>query len=153
MSAVVTHAGITSDWWFDVLEGEVDARQAVTKINAASLEDIHRPGEMLPIGDGMRPPGPVWASTAELWSSWLDQPAPWPQVHGHSSSWNYQRHTWSPWTPEECIPFAAVDEAERRSRYLTGRGVGASITGIDNSVFVGRKLEFRPFVVANATVG
>ena len=38
-SAVVTHAGITSDWWFDTLGGEVDARQAVSENRGATKQD------------------------------------------------------------------------------------------------------------------
>ena len=82
VTAIVTHAGLTSTWWQTNLASETEPRSVVDAINNAACQDLHFGGEML---QGTQPdaaPSPIWASSTELWASWTSQVLPWPQVHG-----------------------------------------------------------------------
>lgn len=95
--ALVTHAGLVYDVWRIVLGRPRTARDAAARINAGLGHQtpwLWAPGEMLQ-GVPNRMAGPVWASaTAEVYPSWmnaeaLEVPAPFSQVHGHSSIYQW----------------------------------------------------------------
>lgn len=102
--ALITHAGLLYDVWKIILGRPRSAREAAARINAG----IHHrtawmwaPGEMLQ-GVPNRMAGPLWASaTSELYPSWMNAeatevPAPFSQVHGHSSLFHWGNRWSSP---------------------------------------------------------
>jgi len=111
---LVTHAGVTTDFWRGILPAPRSAVQAAALINSLVTEDadaVFQPGAMLhgrrlpgrathdgrtarEGGRAAREPavGPVWASTAcELLPGWLGTTLPFSQVHGHDSIFDWQR--------------------------------------------------------------
>lgn len=104
-TGVVTHAGIGYEFWVDDLDGDRDARRVVQRLNAMDRNQIARPGEMYGAFDA-RAPGPVWASTSEVWSGW--KVCPWPQIHGHSSA-HSAVDGWRPYVPTHLRRHATVD--------------------------------------------
>ena len=96
------------------------------------------------------PVGPIWADTTELWSSWLDTPSPWPQIHGHTSAWF--RNDWSQHAPPAALPYADRNRELRHTRYVTGRGEGFPLLGIDCSVWAAPNLVLHPLVIPNAQI-
>jgi hypothetical protein len=86
---LVTHAGVTSDFWRDVLGSPAGAEQAALALNAlpgTQDRQLFRPGHMLGGRTGHRAVGPIWAAAAtELVPSWLGTRMPFSQVHGHTS--------------------------------------------------------------------
>jgi hypothetical protein len=126
--AVVTHAGVTQEWWRDNIGSELDARQAVTLINSAPTSSLHRGGEMM--GEPHLSPSPVWASVSELWGSWMSGARmPWSQVHGHTTAHDPKRG-WLPWVPVDLTRFAKFDAALRHTRF-TPPSQSVSVVGID----------------------
>lgn len=91
--ALVTHAGLVYDVWKVIIGRPRTAVEAAERINAGVSHEVPwlwQPGEML-YGMPHRMVGPLWAAAGpELYTSWLqaeaqDVPAPFAQVHGHSS--------------------------------------------------------------------
>ena len=72
---LVTHAGVTAEFWESVLGAAPTAQEAAAALNslaAQGSDDVFRAGVMLhgSVDDG--PVGPLWASAAtELLPSWL----------------------------------------------------------------------------------
>ncbi|MEQ1698953.1 MAG: hypothetical protein ABMA25_02535 [Ilumatobacteraceae bacterium] len=132
-TAVVTHAGLTRSWLSKNVHGRLeDASVVVTAVNNASPAVLHFGGEMF---QGSREhhgaaPSPVWASTAELWRSWVDTPTPWPQIHGHTTSRDWRRRRWTDWTPSQLAEHAHADDDRRRVRWQPA-GHPHPIWGID----------------------
>ncbi len=168
-TAVITHAGVAAPFWRQALAATRDPVDAIVRINALPLEVIHRPGRMLGFGEAAidvddgypedpdeldagtaAPVGPIWADTDELWSSWLHIESPWPQVHGHTSAWF--RNDWSEHAPADALPYATRNRELRHTRYVTARGTGFPLIGIDCSVWAARELVLRPLVIPNADV-
>ncbi|GAB2476778.1 metallophosphoesterase family protein [Jatrophihabitans fulvus] len=93
---LVTHAGLTSDYWRDVLDAQPDVTLVAAALNSfAGTHDavLFAAGHMLG-GGAPRPEraGPLWAAAAtELLPSWLHTPLPFSQVHGHSSPVDWRR--------------------------------------------------------------
>ena len=113
-TAVVTHAGITRSWATSVGLDD-DPAAAVSEVNAAPVQRLHRGGEMM--GDTSNPPSPMWASIPELWRSWLSPGSPWTQIHGHSRARDYRDGGWTPWVPKELRVHAHLEDAARRVRW------------------------------------
>ncbi|GEM_PF-754204 len=92
---LVTHAGLTSEFWRQELGGPSSAERTAYALNAliGTLDDaLHRAGEMLGGGPPMWSAGPLWASAPnELVPSWLGVPLPFNQVHGHTAIHDWQR--------------------------------------------------------------
>lgn len=95
--ALVTHAGVTHDVWKILLGRPLTAVDAAARVNAGLTHEtpwLWQPGEML-YGAPHKMVGPIWASAgAELYPSWLHAehmgtPAPFSQVHGHSSVYKW----------------------------------------------------------------
>ncbi|HTK65869.1 MAG TPA: metallophosphoesterase [Pseudonocardia sp.] len=112
---LITHAGVTTDFWRGTLPSPRSAVQAAALINSLIGEHadaLFRAGAMLHgrrlPGSGARDPddprvvgsreiaaraiGPVWAATAcELLPGWLGTTLPFSQVHGHDSIFDWRR--------------------------------------------------------------
>ena len=171
-TAVLTHAGVTEPFWRRWLGATLDPVEAVVRINDLPLAVVHQPGRMLGFAEpavnvdfgyddmpddqlvtvrrATAPVGPIWADTTELWSGWLDQPSPWPQVHGHTSAWF--RNTWSEHAPRNAVPYATRDTRLRHTRFMSARGSGPPIIGIDCSVWAAPNCVLHPLVIPNARV-
>jgi hypothetical protein len=81
---LITHAGLTVDAWRELGE-------PVTATTAADLLNT-RPEDLL-----FHDRGPLWAEAgAHVYPSWLHaaEPAPFGQIHGHSTIVSYQRQDW-----------------------------------------------------------
>jgi hypothetical protein len=171
-TAVITHAGVTAPFWRQALGATPDPFAAAARINALPLDVVHRPGRMLGF---VEPPvevdfghddddrgqfveqsrrtgavGPIWADTDELWSGWLDAPSPWLQVHGHTSAWF--RNDWSQHAPPDAVAYATRDTRLRHTRFVSGRGSGPPIIGVDCSVWAARDCVLHPLIIPNAHV-
>jgi hypothetical protein len=87
-SFLVTHAGITAEFWASVLGGPSTAAEAVHRINdlaKADADKVFRAGVMLH-GTTVPDAGPLWAdTTTELLPGWADRQLPFSQIHGHDS--------------------------------------------------------------------
>jgi Calcineurin-like phosphoesterase len=85
---LVTHAGITAEFWATVLGGPPTAVEAAGRINElarAGAESVYRAGTFL-CGTTVPDAGPLWAdTTTELLPGWADRRMPFSQIHGHSS--------------------------------------------------------------------
>ena len=89
---LVTHAGLTEGFWRHFIGMPESASAAASSLNGlvGRLHEnwVYRPGVML-TGEVSLSAGPLWASAPdELLPSWLASaaPAPFNQVHGHSST-------------------------------------------------------------------
>ena len=87
-SFLITHAGITAEFWSTILGGPPTAAQAARRINDLArmgADPVFRAGIFL---HGTIDPGagPLWADTAaELLPGWADRRLPFSQIHGHNS--------------------------------------------------------------------
>jgi hypothetical protein len=92
---LVTHAGVTEDYWRVVMGGPPTGAQAAGALNAmAGIRDdeLFRAGHLLHGQRGGHPVGPVWACAAtELLPSWLASELPFSQLHGHTSVYDWTR--------------------------------------------------------------
>ncbi|MET0703612.1 MAG: metallophosphoesterase [Mycobacterium sp.] len=129
-SFLVTHAGITAEFWASVLGGPPTAADAARRINDLARADagtVFRAGVML---NGTTSPGagPLWADTmAELLPGWADRQMPFSQIHGHNSI-----TTWR--GDDAVVPRAGIEalvavdaDAKHESVYLAG----GRLIGID----------------------
>ena len=95
-SALVTHAGLTRSMWSRSCGGLMDAVQCAALVNSFGVvagSPVIRPGEMG--GSSFGEPGPLWASSREVWSSWRGKGAmPFHQVHGHTSGFMWGKQAW-----------------------------------------------------------
>lgn len=87
-SFLITHAGITAEFWTTVLGGPSTAAEAARRINdlaRAGDDRVFRAGIFLH-GTIVPGAGPLWADTAtELLPGWADRRLPFSQIHGHNS--------------------------------------------------------------------
>lgn len=85
---LITHAGITAEFWASVLGGPITAVDAARRINElarAGADSVYRAGVFL-CGTTVPDAGPLWADTAtELLPGWADRRMPFSQIHGHNS--------------------------------------------------------------------
>lgn len=143
---VVTHAGIGYEFWADDLDGDRDARSVVERLNAMDNTQIARPGEMYGAFDE-RAPGPVWASTAEVWSGW--KVCPWPQIHGHASAYSSETG-WRPYAPANLRRHTTVNDTHVT---FTPTERSAPIIGIDPGLDASSPLgSLRPLAVTGIGV-
>jgi hypothetical protein len=129
---LVTHAGLTRWLWVE-LGRPTRAAEAANALNRMLHLDRKRafaPGRLLE-GEGFSrgQPGVVWADAgSELYASWLGHRPPFGQVHGHSSTYDWDRSRWADGTPDEVAHGAVLDRA---TRHLTLTIGGKSFVGID----------------------
>jgi hypothetical protein len=92
-SFLITHAGLTAQFWSNNIGAPAAAGAAAVAINKLAHEHSDAPfrtGLMIS-GRVHHGVGPVWADSArELVPSWADRVLPFSQIHGHSSvvSWD-----------------------------------------------------------------
>ena len=89
-----THAGLTWDWW-NGLGQPANPVEVSMHLNTFPVDLITTPGELLGVQGGR--PGPVWAvGNTEVFNSWQNnnEPMPFIQVHGHTSSYKWSRSEW-----------------------------------------------------------
>jgi hypothetical protein len=129
-SFLVTHAGVTSDFWREALGGPGDAGLAATALNAligTNEAPLFRAGQMLSGKRKNRGAGPIWAAAAtELVPSWLGESMPFSQIHGHTSlyDWHHRRFR----APAELARLTRLDdEGKHESVTLSG----GRIVGVD----------------------
>jgi hypothetical protein len=95
---LITHAGITAEFWATVLGGPPTAAEAARRINdlaRAGADSVFRAGTFLH-GTTAPDAGPLWAdTTTELLPGWADRHMPFSQIHGHNSitTWRGQDTT------------------------------------------------------------
>lgn len=93
---LVTHAGLTADYWRDVLDAPEDVHRVAEGLNELVVRGddvLFRAGEMLGNGRPTTSAGPLWASApTELVPSWIATRLPFSQVHGHTSIFDWQNH-------------------------------------------------------------
>jgi hypothetical protein len=127
---LVTHAGVTAEFWQTTLGGPTSARDAAAALNslaAQGSEDVFRAGHMLSGTVDEGPVGPLWSSAAtELLPSWLDRELPFSQVHGHSTVYDWWRGRFR--VGDDIAGITSVDEA---ARHETTTLVGGRIVGVD----------------------
>jgi hypothetical protein len=114
-SVLVTHSGLTRQKW-EVMGAPAAIADTCAALNAELARDpaaAFRPGEMLaaPI-EG--PVGVVWASPAELLSSWDQHELPFSQIYGHATPVRWNDQTWDPRLPKRFMQRGKAD-AESRS--------------------------------------
>src|SRR4051812_34013221 len=100
-SFLVTHAGVTAEFWSDVLDGPATATVAARKINelAKAGAGVVFCGGVVLHGTAAPCAGPLWAdSAAELVPGWADRRMPFSQIHGHSTIVNWRAQHMTPYT-------------------------------------------------------
>lgn len=94
-SFLVTHAGVTAEFWARVLGGPSSALEAARQIN-----ELARAGDATVFSAGIflhgttaPDAGPLWAdTTTELLPGWVDSHMPFSQIHGHNSITAWRAH-------------------------------------------------------------
>ncbi len=134
---LVTHAGLTAGYWraaLDAPTSAVDAARALNSFPEAHGDVLFAPGHMLsPPGAATGAnlaAGPVWAAAAtELIPSWLaePQPAPFSQVHGHSTITDHRRGLPA---GHDVAVLVSVDNDAAHETVVLPQG-GARIVGVD----------------------
>lgn len=135
-TAVVTHAGVTQQWWLEYCDAETDPVLAAAMINEAPRNPLYLNGEMC--GRPGSAPSPVWASTRELWSSWAPGGLPWSQVHGHTATVDTAGGWLDRFVPLDLTRFATKDRVTRHARFTPPRG-DTAIVGIDCGLWLKSK--------------
>jgi hypothetical protein len=133
-SFLITHAGITADFWRGTLGGPSTAERAATTINAMIGADdgaLFRAGAMLSGRRRAGGAGPMWAATAaELLPGWLDTPLPFSQVHGHDSIFDWRRRCFraGDGQADDLVRLTVLDED---AKHETTVFAGGRIIGVD----------------------
>ncbi|MGA5463422.1 metallophosphoesterase [Mycobacterium sp. NPDC050041] len=129
-SFLITHAGITAEFWAAVLGGPPTAAEAAHRINElarADAESVFRAGILLH-GRTVPDAGPLWAATAtELLPGWADGRLPFSQIHGHSSvtAWRDDDTT----VPRSGVEALVTIDAD--AKHETVHLAGGRLIGID----------------------
>jgi hypothetical protein len=129
-SFLITHAGITAEFWASIIGGPPTAEEAARRINHLAKTDpdaVFRAGVMLH-GRSAPDAGPLWAHTmTELLPGWADNQMPFSQIHGHDSitAWRGDDTTRAAAGVEALITISA--DAKHESVHLAG----GQLIGID----------------------
>ncbi|GAA5173155.1 hypothetical protein GCM10023321_74110 [Pseudonocardia eucalypti] len=131
---LITHAGLTAEFWRDTLGAPRGAERAATMLNGLIGADdgadnpaLFRAGSMLHRRGPVRGAGPLWACTAtELLPGWLATPLPFSQVHGHDSLFDWRKRRFR--VPGD---LARLTVLEDEARHETTALDGGRIIGID----------------------
>ena len=144
--ALITHAGLVYDVWRIILGRPRTATDAAARINAGIEHEtpwLWAPGEMLQ-GVPNRMVGPIWASAAaEVYPSWmnaesLEIPAPFSQVHGHSSMFRWQNRWQDEGVRRADLTLATPALVENlRGRINPNRELRHTVTSIAGANFIG----------------
>ncbi|MCW2809753.1 MAG: Calcineurin-like phosphoesterase [Friedmanniella sp.] len=127
---LVTHAGLTADFWRDILGSLPQAATVEAALNSLIGEHdavLFRSGQMLGGGRADRRAGPTWAATAtELVPSWVGEALPFSQVHGHSSVYDWQARAFA--GPAAIAQLTTLDA---QAKHATVTLTGGRIVGVD----------------------
>ncbi|BBY30817.1 metallophosphoesterase [Mycolicibacterium sediminis] len=151
-SFLVTHAGITAEFWASALGGPNSAVEAARRINDLARVDadtVFRAGTMLH-GTTASDAGPLWADTkTELLPGWADRQMPFSQIHGHDgiTSWRGNDATVPPAGIEALVTVDA--DAKHETVYLAGgRLIGVDPDHRDTPTIPWRAFELAGIVTA-----
>lgn len=129
-SFLVTHAGLTTGFWRDILGAPADVGEAEELLNAMPGRgdaELFRPGHMLTGRRRTRAAGPIWAAAStELVPGWVDRALPFSQVHGHSSLYDWQQQRFR--VPAGLVRVTTLDE---EAKHETTTLDGGRIVGVD----------------------
>ena len=148
---LVTHAGVTAGFWEQALDRPPNAEPAARALNSfIGHHDavIFAPGSMLG-GEAPNPvAGPVWADAAtELAASWLTEPLPFSQVHGHSMIVDRRRRQL------RCSPeIAEAVTVDQDAGHETVTLDGGRIVGVDPGHGTRARHPWRALVLEQASV-
>jgi hypothetical protein len=134
---LVTHAGLTVEAWRGLGE-------PVTAATTADLLNT-RPEELL-----WHDRGPLWADAGpDVYQSWLQarQPAPFSQIHGHSTIVSYRRSAWL--CAERIRQRSTVDWA---ARHTTTQLRGHRFIGIDPKHGTAGAPNWSPLILHDASL-
>lgn len=128
---LVTHAGLSFGYWEHMGRPRtaVEAMRGLNRHVGGNLDEFLSPGWLVTGGTNAAA-DPLWAETnRELLPRWLanQEPVPFPQIHGHSSPFDWGHGCFWPAATAEIVAATEVNAAERRSRTRVGTlGDGAS---------------------------
>jgi hypothetical protein len=129
-SFLVTHAGLTSGFWREVLGSPAGAHEAEAKINDLIGRDeapLFQAGHMLSGRRRNPSAGPLWAAAAtELVPGWLGEPMPFSQIHGHSALYDWHHRHFRASTA-----IARLTVLDEEAKHETVRLAGGRIVGVD----------------------
>ncbi len=127
---LITHAGLTADFWRGPLAAPSTAEQAAITLNSmigANDRALFRTGMKLHGRRRTPRAGPVWAATAtELLPGWTTTTLPFSQVHGHDSIFDWQRRRFR--AADDLARLTVVDEDAKHETTVLAAG---RIIGID----------------------
>lgn len=127
---LVTHAGLTEEFWRRDLGSPATALVAAERLNAMAADNdpsLFRSGVLLGGRRANRRAGPLWAEAGrELIASWQGTTMPFSQVHGHSSLYDWQRRCWR--ASQDIVDITTLDRA---SSHETTWLDGGFIVGVD----------------------
>jgi hypothetical protein len=129
-SFLITHAGITAEFWATILGGPDTAAEAAGRINELArtgAATVFRAGILL---HGATTPdaGPLWAdTTTELLPGWVDSHMPFSQIHGHNSITAWRGHD----TTVHRIGIEALVTIDVAAKHETVYLAGGHLIGID----------------------
>lgn len=128
-SFLVTHAGITAEFW-TTIGGPPTAAEAARRINdlaRTGADTVFRAGIFLH-GTSVPSAGPLWADTAtELLPGWADRRLPFSQIHGHNSITTWRGHH-TPMPPTGIDALVTIDHA---AKHETVHLEGGRLIGVD----------------------
>lgn len=134
---VVTHAGISSDYWRRELGSDTDASRVAARLNrmvSCAPLVLYRPGVMLHGYENRTEvcAGPVWALAGpEVYDSWVGEPLPFGQTHGHTTPYWYSGRRWTPEASAYIRKHAVVNKELRRLWIDIG---GRRIVAVDSGL-------------------
>lgn len=151
-SFLITHAGITAEFWASILGGPPTAAEAARRINdlaKSDAETVFRAGVMLG-GTTASDVGPLWAdTTTELVPGWADRHMPFSQIHGHSSISTWREDDAGVAQPGiEALVTIDVDAKHESVHLAGGRLIGIDPDHRDTPTIPWRALELAGAVTA-----
>lgn len=137
---LVSHAGVTEQFWREHLEAPGTAVEAARRINAFArngCDTLYGGGAMLDSSGPNPMVGPIWASRSEeLVPGWCERELPFSQIHGHSGN---HGHCDDPLTTYDPVTHHEVTELP-----------GGRLIGIDPGHLAAPTPDWSAFVVATA---
>lgn len=113
---LLTHAGLTKEYWDLFLKQETDLVKLTARLNSFSPKQVGKTGLMIGgVNTPTDPAGPIWAHSArEVWYSWHSEPTiPFTQIHGHTNAFLFEQQRWWGGTPKQFIQNSRTHPASR----------------------------------------
>ena len=127
---LITHAGLTTGYWQQVLDRVPDAGTAARALNSlvGTHDDVlFAAGEMLGSARPSPLAGPMWAAaSSELLPGWLGVLMPFSQVHGHTSMTD-----WASGRLRVRADLARRTTLDHEAKHETTTLYGGRIVGVD----------------------